>query len=550
MKRQSSAKGFTILSIASIFCKLLAFVYLPIQAILVQDVGNGVISAGYKLYAFIYNLTNAGFPVLISKFIAERVELGDYRSTRLIFRNAFRLMLSFGIIATLFTYFGSDFLARWCGMSEAKLMFMCIAPSFLFTSISCSLRGYFQGRSNMTPTAVSQIIDQIVNSAMTVALEIYFFHYAQRMDKNPITYTAAGSALATVLAAAASAVFLGFIFLFVLRRQRKEECRRQEYDGDTVTSGSVYRRMLRFSIPALISCIAASAVDIIDTHSCVSLLIKTGFTSAQAYALFGIYSTKFQRLLTLTMLFVVPLVTTMMPALSAARVRGDRKYLIQKARLVYRLNFTVVFPIIAGMTFLAKPIVTFIFTSQNSGSQMLILGTWTALLMTTQSIQSGLLIALDRPSIAPVTMLIGMIAKTLCNYLLIPIHALNIYGALIGNVAAWAIAVTLNHHFIQQALNGRVRVLRYTAVPGLMSAVMGGLCLGVYTLLHLLFGLIWDRMLLVNALALLPSILFGALVYLKLMAWIGAIGPEDIRMLPMSGRIGRFLFKTSRENEG
>ena len=101
MKRQSSAKGFTILSIASIFCKLLAFVYLPIQAILVQDVGNGVISAGYKLYAFIYNLTNAGFPVLISKFIAERVELGDYRSTRLIFRNAFRLMLSFGIIATL-----------------------------------------------------------------------------------------------------------------------------------------------------------------------------------------------------------------------------------------------------------------------------------------------------------------------------------------------------------------------------------------------------------------------------------------------------------------
>ena len=175
MKRQDSAKGFAILSMASVICKVFAFIYLPIQAMLVHDSGNGVISAGFKLYAFIYALTNAGLPVIISKFVSERVELGDYRGTRTIQKSAFRLMLLFGTISSLFTFFASGFLAKWCGMAEAKLMVMCIAPTFLFTSVSCALRGYFQGRHNMSPTAFSQIIEQIINSLMTVLLEVFFF---------------------------------------------------------------------------------------------------------------------------------------------------------------------------------------------------------------------------------------------------------------------------------------------------------------------------------------------------------------------------------------
>ena len=111
IKRQTSAKGFAILSAASVICKVLAFIYLPVQAMLVHDSGNGVISAGYKLYAFIYALTNAGLPVVISKFVSERAELGDYRGTRTVFRSAFLLMLSFGILSALFTYFAAGFLA-------------------------------------------------------------------------------------------------------------------------------------------------------------------------------------------------------------------------------------------------------------------------------------------------------------------------------------------------------------------------------------------------------------------------------------------------------
>lgn len=188
MRRQTSSKGFATLSAASVISKVLAFVYLPIQAMLVHDGGNGVISAGFKLYLFIYALSNAGLPVIISKFISERDDLGDYQGSQVIFRTAFLMTLVLGMLLSLFTFFASGFLARWCGMPEAKLMFMVIAPTFLFASVGCSLRGYFQGKQDMMPTAISQVVEQIINSFFTALLEILFFRYALQANKDTVTY--------------------------------------------------------------------------------------------------------------------------------------------------------------------------------------------------------------------------------------------------------------------------------------------------------------------------------------------------------------------------
>lgn len=543
MKRQTSSKGFAILSLASMICKIFSFVYLPIQAMLVQDTGNGVISAGFKLYIFIYALTNAGLPVIISKFVSERVELGDYRGSRIVFRSAFTLIMTFGVAATLFTYFGSDFLAGWCGMSEAKLMFMFIAPTFLFTSVSCSLRGYFQGRHYMTPTAVSQIIEQIINSVLTAVLEILFFHYAENLGRDKISYTAAGSAVATALAAVGSSAFLAIMFLIVTRRQRLREYKHQEYDGPTVTSLTVYRQILRFSIPAVISCIASSATDIIDTKTCIPLLLSGHYSSAQAYALFGIYSTKYQRLLTLPVLFVSPLVTAIIPSLAAARARKDTKQFRKQVREGFKINYIVVMPIVAGLTFLAKPILSVIFTTQNEGALMIILGTWIALLITMQTLQSGILVALNRPLAAPVNLLIGMAAKVLCNIILIPIYNINIYGALIGNLLAWLISITLNARVINRIMKKKQSTWKSMIIPGLASLVMGIMSLGFFTGLRFLIGLTHSSFLLTNDLAVLITIPFGAAVYFAVLVRSGGINGDDIKRLPMGRHISAICHK-------
>ncbi|MBP1737422.1 MAG: polysaccharide biosynthesis protein [Oscillospiraceae bacterium] len=536
MKRQSSGKSFAILSAASVICKVLAFVYLPIQALLVHDSGNGVISAGFKLYAFIYAMTNAGLPVVISKFVSERDELGDYRGIQTTFRTAFTMMMTMGIISTLFMFFASGFLADWCGMPEAKLMFMGIAPTFLFSSLSCAMRGYFQGRRNMTPTAISQIIEQIINSLCTVLFEVLFFRYAQSVGEDTITYTAIGSAAATVTAAAGSAAFLAVMYFVVFRRQRRVEQSKQTYHGPGVTYSDVFRRMLTFSIPAIIGCIATSAGDIIDTKSCIPLLMRNHLTSDEAYALFGIYSTKYQRLLTLPCLFAAPLVASMIPSLSAALSRRDSKYFRHKIREGYQLNYIVVMPIAMGLTFLAQPILTLIFTTQNAGAPVVISGIWMTLLISAYSIQSGVLISLNRPFVAPAALLLSMAAKIACNYILIPIASINIYGAVIGNALSWLITVLVNQHVIDRILRKRQGAWRYAILPGISSLVMGALCAGVFAALDFVLGLTPLHAVAASDLALLVTIPFGAVVYFKMMIRLGGITVGDLKKIPMGNK--------------
>ena len=545
MKEQSSSKGFAILSSASIVCKVLALVYLPIQTFLVHDSGNGVISAGFKLYLFIYSLTNAGLPVVISKFVSEQVAVGDYRSARKTFKSAMLLMLAFGVISTLFTFFGAGLLDMWCAENgKSTMMFMFIAPTFLFTSVASSLRGYFQGRHNMTPTAISQIVEQIFNSVATVVFEMLMYNYAVRLkpDKSLVeTYTAAGSAAATALAALCSATFLCYMFFVVFRRQRRYEIRHQEYDGPEVETRYIYRQIIRFSVPALISCVATSAIDLIDTRSCVSLMTKGGFNLAQANALWGIYSTKYQRLMTLATMFVAPLVTAMIPALASALAKHNHRYFRYKIRESYKLIYIVVMPVVAGLSFLAKPIISVMFLRDNSGAGMIVAGSCIALLMAAQSIQSGVLISLNRPLVSPVNTIIGMVAKLLFNYLLIPVHQINIYGALIGNAAAWIVAILLNQYFINAALRRRQPTWRYMLRPGFSALIMGGACLGVYELLYALFRLMLHKFLVANDIAVFITIPFGAAVYFTLMIKNGGIRAADILKLPMGNKLGRVL---------
>jgi stage V sporulation protein B len=552
MKEQSSSKGFAVLSGANVICKVLSLVYLPIQTLLVHNEGNGVIGVGFQLYMFIYALSTAGLPVVISKFVSEQVSVGDFRSAQKILRCSTVLLMVFGVAATSFTFFGAGLLDSICHENgQSVLMFKVIAPTFLFTSLASALRGYFQGRHNMTPTAVSQIIEQIVNSVFTVALEALLFKYAMRLSRGHEevnSFTAAGSSAATALAALASAMFLLYVYRKT-RAQRKHEIRHQSYDGPTIQTSFVYRELLAFSIPALISGISTSAINLIDSTTCIDLLCKAGMSIKAANSLFGIYSTKYQRLLTLATMFIAPLVTAMIPALSSALANDNGKYYRYKIRESYKLIYIVIMPVIAGITFLATPIITLVFPSDTDGGLVVIYGTWIAVLMAVQSIQNGILMTLNHPMISPLNALVGMAAKVACNFILLPMAHINIYGALIGNAVAYIIGIVLNEYFIYRYLRIKLHTSRYLIVPTISSVIMGLSCFGLCKGLNFAFAALMHasahgaRAVVASDIATLLTVPVGAAIYAAIMIKSGAINSKDIRKLPKGEKLCSALKK-------
>ena len=543
MKQQSSGKGFAVLSAASVICKVFSLAYLPFQTWIVGDVGNGIISKGYNLYVFLYGLTNAGLPIVISKFVSEHTTVEDYQGASKTFRCAFSVMMALGTIAALMTFVFADWIAvNLCTQPKVALMLRMIAPTFLFTSLSGALRGYYQGRRNMTPTAVSLVIEQILNSVLTVVFIKLFYDYAVRIHQDAQSYAAAGSALGTVIGAAGSASFLIFLFMFVYRKQRISEYRQQKTIHASQSSFKIYRRIILFAIPAVISAIAASAIDLIDIKSITQMLQAGGFSPEAAVSLFGIYSTKYQKLFQLAAItFATPLVTSMIPALSSALAQGNKKYFHDKIGESYRLIFMTILPIIAGLSFLAQPVITLIFAHQNNGAQLVMLGTWIAVFSTVQIVQSGILMSMGHPLVSPLTTLIGILAKLFCNYTLIRMPGINIYGAIIGNAATWLVAICLNQIYIQYKTQQKVPFIRHMMIPAAVSLVMGAACLGIFQGLYLGIGSILPRGVIVSDLSILITVIAGAFIYALLMIRTGGIQSDDILKLPMGGQLYTFL---------
>jgi O-antigen/teichoic acid export membrane protein len=321
---------------------------------------------------------------------------------------------------------GAKFIAtKILGVQDAYLMLLTISPTLIFTSVSCALRGYYQGRQNMVPVAVSNVIEQFLNSVFTVV-------FAWLLIKYGLKYGVAGTTIGTFVGAVGAAGFLCYVFFTVTGKQRKKEVENTSPDVPEIPSRKIYREILKYSFPAILSTVAVCASPLIDSFNCITRLQAAHFSYKDATSLFGIYSYQYQRLFLLAISFSTALVTSMIPSISEALALRNHNLVRHRISESYRAIYLLTIPSIIGISFLAQPLITLVFYKRNSGAELVMLGTWTAIFMAIMYVQSGVLFARGKPLIPSITLIIGMVFKTLLNYVLIAIPSVNIFGAIIG----------------------------------------------------------------------------------------------------------------------
>jgi stage V sporulation protein B len=535
MKEQTTTKGFTILSISNIVCKVLAIVYLPLQTLIIGNEGNGIVSSAYNIYLLIYLLTNAGLPSAISKLVSEQVALGNYKGSRKIFKITLRIMIVMGFAFAILMAVGAPIIARITDQPKSYLVILMLAPTLLFTTTSSALRGYFQGRRNMMPTAVSQILEQIVNTIFTVVFAAVLIRYG-------LVYACAGTTIGTSVGAIAAASFLTYLYIST-KKQRTNELATSSYDGPHITTKVVIKELVKYSLPAIIGAVATSSVNIIDSLLCMLRLQAAGLSEAQANVQWGVYSNQFQRVSAIAYTFSSAMAVTIIPAISAARARGDIKEIKRKISDAFFAIFLFTVPCIAGLTFLSQPILTFIFFRNDAGADMLIVGTWIFILMSIINVQSSALIALGKPFVAPINLIVSMVLKIILTYILVAIPGVGILGAIAGTAASWFLAVVLNHYSIKKSVRGKLNYPFLIVKPAVVSLVMGIGALITFKIFDVLISHITSSRYVINDVSLLISIGVGALIYVSLIIKIGSINTDDILKLPFGRKIYRVLLR-------
>lgn len=414
-------RGAAIISLGGFLAKLLgAFYRLPLLNLLGAE-GLGLYQMAFPLYALLLSLSASGIPLAVSKLVSEseaRKE-GVFASARVM------LFLSGALFAFLMAIF-SGYLSTIQGNTAAKYCYLCLSPSVLLVSLASSYRGYFQGRLQMTPTAVSQIIEQGVKLAFGLLIV--------KMLLPDVVLAAAGACFAVTVSEAAALVYL---------KIKK---------GKAKNLLPLAEKRPYFEVFALSSSLAVMSVVSSVSHFTDSFLIINilrGYT-ASATALFGLYSAVCS-VVSLPVSLAGGVSVSIVPIISRSKALGNNAE--NKTALSYKFTLFVALPSALALFVFSDRVIPFLYGSLSSGETksaitLLKLLAPTVVALSVLQNTNSVLIASGKTLVPLLGALSGAIVKIILEIILLTRENLNVYGAAISDNAADIVALAVNLVYI------------------------------------------------------------------------------------------------------
>ena len=538
-KKSTFFGGAAILAVSAIFVKVIGAIYrIPLGNILPDDV-MGDYNAAYNIYNFFLTISTAGLPVALSKTISEANALGRRNQVERVFRVAFSTFLTLGLVSFFCMTVLAGPLAEYA-ISNPKAVYciMALAPSVLCVCVMSSFRGYFQGHFNMMPTGVSQIIE--AGSKLLVGLALAMFCMKQFGE-------AFGSVGAIIGVSFGSVVALVFIIFLFLKNRRQNRRQKSQSADKPEPAGVILSNLLKLAIPITLGSAATSIVTLIDTklvmsqltaifHSVDGLALAADGTGAAldaARSLYGIYS-KTMSIYNLPFSMMVPLTACIIPAVSAALARKDRREAKQVSESALRVGLLLALPMGMGLCALGGPIMGLLFPRIDTavaGPLLSVLGI-ASIFVALQLLCNSILQANGMVNLPIVAVVIGGLVKIAVNYTLVGNPAIRINGAPVGTLCCFLVVDILEMLIIRRAIPQPPSFLRALLKPLAAALVMAAAAWASYGLLNRFLG---------NALSTVGAIGVGVIIYLILVLALRAISPDDLALMPKGDKIAKIL---------
>jgi stage V sporulation protein B len=532
---QSMAKGFAVLSAASIAVKVLSLLFVPIlRKLMGGSAGYQVYTSANQIYAFVYVIATAGLPVAISKTVTEFISTGNRKAAQRSFRLARTFLAALGLFLTLLLAILSKPIAAASGYSEAWLGILVIAPNILICSLLSAYRGYLQGLKNMSPTAISQVVEQIVHLAVAI-----FMVFVLR--SRGLMWAVAGASFGTV---AGSVTALAIVIYFYLRSGSgkvpanasaalENAGERAEENAPDYPTGHYLKLLARYSIPITLSAAIQYGGTIIDVFIVKSRLLKAGFAESEAAAMHGDLSCA-RQLINVPTALVTALCVSVLPIIAglyAERKIGEAK---QKAQESFRLCFLAAMPCsVALMAFSYQIYGVLDFDRPLIMTAMAM----SVVLMGIVHLQSSIMQSVNLLYQSTIFVGVGVLLKALFNYVLIGIPGLNIYGAVISTYISYLVPLVMNAISLMRHKAIKIDLFSPLLRPTIASAVMLIPSFPLYFLLNKLLS--FTGVYFSNLISFAVAALVCVIVYFVTMRLIGGIVREDVESI--SPRLAKLL---------
>ena len=518
-----------ILAAAGIITRLIGIAYrIPVNNIL-GDEGQGFYGCAYSIYNIALLLTSYSLPLAVSKLVSARVAKGEHKNAMRIFKSALLFALIVGSLVGVIVFAFSDFIAgNMMSLRLSAYALRVLAPGLLIVAVMGVVRGFFQGMGTMVPTAVSQILEQIVNAIVSVIGASYLLQMGKKALESqnepslPFAYGAAGGTLGTV-----SGALFGLIFLLVLlklfypkfkKRMVRDTMHREE------SYREIYTVLLLTIAPVILSTAIYNINDTIDQGIFSSVVISQGYTEKKAASLLGMFTGKYNTLIHIPLAVANSLGASLIPSLTGAVATGNKKAIHAKIQMVIRFAMLIAIPSCIAFMVIPNQILSLLYVGNlEIPAKLLRIGAITVVFYCLSTVTNSILQGLNHMSTPVKHGAISLGVHLVAVVIMLIGFKWNIYSLVVGNIVFSLCMCILNGRALRKYANYRQEVKKTFLLPFTSAGVMGLMLYIVY----IGFALVIPK-----KLATIFAIMIAGVTYAICLLKFKALTPDEIQILP------------------
>ncbi|MBP5490838.1 MAG: polysaccharide biosynthesis protein [Lachnospiraceae bacterium] len=526
----------SILAAASLMVRFIGLIYrVPMRAILGPE-AIGYYGSAYEFYNLALILSSYSLPLAVSKLVSARRVQGQHRNARKVFILALTFGAVVGAIGTCVCHFGAYWYGAYIDQPGAVLPLQVLAPTILVFSVMGVIRGYFQGYNNMVPTAISQVIEQIINAGVSVGAAYWLMQKYAGTDLQ-LTKGAAGGTFGTFMGAEAALLTLLIVYFMHRKVFQKLIAIEKENASESETERPVHilKLLVLTVVPVIVSQTVYQISGMIDNVVFNRVLLGRGYSASLRAEWWGIYTNEYKLLTNVPVAIASAMGTAIVPGLVAVYVKGHKDQLREKVASAVKFNMIIAFPCAAGMAVLSGPILRMLWGITGTlNRNILQLGSVAIIVFALSTLTNGILQGINHLSIPVLHSAIALVIHVIVLEILLQFTNLDVYALMICNVLFGLVVSILNWISIGHYLAYKQEIKTTFIIPFIASAFMGVSCRCLYDCLFLCTNVTISC---VGAILLAVPVYFAALILLK------GVSKEELLNMPKGHILVKILTK-------
>lgn len=359
LKKNNFFEGSFIATFGIIICKIIGLLYvIPFYAMITSK-GAALYSFAYSIYTVFLSLSTSGIPIAMSKLVSEYNSLEYYHTKEKIYKLGKNIIVGLGIFFFIILILLAPNLASFIlgnnasggnTVADVTLVIRIISTALLIVPILSVTKGYIQGHKYMTPTSISNIIEQVIR-VLVILIGCFVSLKIMGTDEKV--------AIAISVFAATIGALLAYLYL-VLKMKKNEKLFKNKTDvkieEKKFTSKYLIKQIILYALPFIIIDLLKSAYNLVDTFTITRTLTSLGYSQTVADLTFATIATWGNKLSMIIISISIGITTSLIPSLASDYVLKNYKEVNKKVNQAIQLLLFITVPMTIGLFFLARPV--------------------------------------------------------------------------------------------------------------------------------------------------------------------------------------------------